>query len=94
MNEKKKRLLRIFFAGEIVLFIILYCVGPRGVYSLHHIKKENRDLANEVATLQQEIAQLDEQIRTVQSDPFYKEKIAREQLQMARKGETIYLIDA
>lgn len=93
MNEKKKKLLRIFFAGEIALFSILYFMGPSGVYSSQAIREESRVLETEIAAVESEIDALEKEINLVATDPFYKEKIAREQLQMAREHETIYLTD-
>ena len=41
--------------------------------------------------LKNEIAQLEKEMYAWQTDDFYKEKIAREQLQMARKGDELVL---
>lgn len=90
MHEKKKKLLRMFFAGELVLFSLFYLFGPQGLKSIRNLKVENKDLHKQIELLNHDIAELNQQIHFVQTDPFYKEKIAREQLQMARKDEIIY----
>ena len=42
--------------------------------------------------LQQEVKTIQEDIDLWKTDDFYKEKIAREQLQMARKGDKLFYI--
>jgi hypothetical protein len=42
--------------------------------------------------MKDEIEQLEQEIYAWQTDDFYKEKVAREQLQMARKGDELFYI--
>lgn len=93
MQPSKRKLFRLLFAGEIIIFGILYFFGPYGVYYLQHTSAEYRELKKEITTLQQEIKELENNIYLIKTDSFYKEKIAREQLQMARKEDVIYLVD-
>ena len=55
-------------------------------------KKERVALEMQLKQLQKEIDALEEEIYVWQTDDFYKEKIAREQLQMARKGDKLFYI--
>lgn len=93
MRLQKRKLFRLMFAGEIILFGIIYFFGSYGIYSLHHNNKELTEIQKEISTLEFEIKALKENILAIKTNPFYKEKIAREQLQMAKKGDVIYVFD-
>lgn len=86
----KQLLLRVFFGAELLVFAGIYMFGPHGVKCLWHMKQENKQLEVEVAVLGTEIAVLEQKIVQWNTNPFYKEKFAREQLQMAKKDELIY----
>ena len=88
----KRLILRAFFSIEIVLFSWVYLYGASGLDHLLILQKENNLLLHETQTLQQNIARLELDIKQWNAHPFYKEKIAREQLQMIRKNERIYYI--
>lgn len=88
----KKLLLRLFFTTEILLFGWFYYYGVRGIVAVQELKAENKEIAVQVASLQNEIDAVDAQIIAWNSDPYFKEKIAREQLQMARDGDEIYVL--
>lgn len=93
MAHQKKRIFRMLFGLEVIIFSALYLVGPQGLSLLRGLKKELAQLDRELVVLEQEIARLENQLVALEHDPFYKEKIAREQLQMARKDELIYMIE-
>ncbi len=88
----KKLLLRLFFTTEILLFGWFYYYGVRGVVAVQELKTENDEIAVQVASLQTEIGAVDAQIIAWNTDDYFTEKIAREQLQMAREGDEIYVI--
>ena len=90
MKEIKRKLLRIFFVLEIVVFTGAYFFAPQGLCAINRLKQENEQVVVEINDLRAEIAILENTIAQWHSCSFYKEKIAREQLQMARKGDRIY----
>ncbi len=67
----------LFFSG----YLDLRKVGQR----LAIMEEENKKLA-------QENKRLEEEIKALEGDPFYIEKIAREELGMVKKGEVVYEI--
>ena len=67
----------LFFSG----YLDLRKVGQR----LARIEEENKRLI-------QENKRLEEEIKALERDPFYIEKIAREELGMVKKGEIVYEI--
>jgi len=88
----KRRILRIFFALEIMVFASFYVLGPHGMRVQEQMRSENVALQGETAMLEHEVHVLEDTIAQWNAHPFLKEKIAREQLQMARKGDQIYYI--
>lgn len=66
--------------------------GDRGV--LHLIEQRHRAeaLARELGEIQSENARLAEEIAALRSDPHAIEKLAREELGLARPGETVFLV--
>lgn len=81
-----------FFCIELCMFTWVYYYGPHGMQVLHKLVNENTVLEKEVAMTRTDIKELETKIIAWNSDPFYKEQVAREQLQMARKNEIIYYI--
>ena len=92
MMITKRFLLRFFFGCEVIFFILLHLFGSRGLPVFIRLKKENRQLAFEITVLESEIKELEKTIIAWKNNPFYKEKIAREVLHMAKKGEQVYII--
>ena len=93
MVTSKKLFLRFFFSLEVLLFTFFYFFGSQGLYALFHLEKENRLLAQELEQLEQDVATLDKKLFEWEHNPFYKEKVAREQLHMAHTTDTVYFVD-
>ena len=77
---------------EAVIFGAVYLFGKSGIKELQRSRRENEALSREVESLRSEIASLQKQQQSFTDDSFYKEKIARERLQMSRPNEQIYLL--
>ncbi len=87
----KQKFLRLFFCAEVFLFTFVYYFGPHGLHVLQAHQLENKQLEGEIAQLRGEIITLESEIDVWRTQTFYQEKMAREQLQMARAGEIVYL---
>ena len=88
----KRHLLRLFFLLEIIIFIGIYLFSAQGLQVLWGMKKDNLQVKVNIASLQNEIVELEEEVQEWQSNSFYKEKIAREELQMAKTGDEVYFL--
>jgi len=86
----KKILLRVLFSTELLVFCYVYMYGKNSISMLVGLQKDNSILLDQVHTQKQEIAVLEGEIAQWEAYPFYKEKVAREQLQMARATEQVY----
>jgi cell division protein DivIC len=80
--------------------LVLVCIallvheifGPHGFLALRHEKKEIESLRQQIQQLQHENEQLDKRVKELQSDPKAIERLAREQMRLARPGEIIYTL--
>ncbi len=88
----KRIFLRIFLFGEIVFFVTMYVTSPEGLASIENKKIENKQLALHIKTLTEEIKKLEDETKEWENNPFYREKVAREQLQMARPTDEVYYV--
>ena len=88
----KKLLLKVLLVCEMAAFCHVYFFGNNGIASLQVQKRVVEDLKKDILVLDGEIAQLEKEMYAWQTDDFYKEKVAREQLQMARKGDELFYI--
>ncbi len=86
----KKLISRGLFVVELMIFVWVYLFGAHGFHHLVQLRAECEQARQDLQCKQQEVSELQEQIIAWNVHSFYKEKMAREQLQMARKGETIY----
>ncbi len=89
----KKFIFKFLFGLEILIFSLTYICGSNGIYSLSFLKKDNLNLKNEIKILESEIIDLEKKISEWNLDPFNSEKVAREQLQLSKKGDQIYLLN-
>jgi len=93
MKIYKKTILRFFFVIEITMFLGVYFFGGNGLQYLNRLKNENNVIKYKVLALENEINTLKKDIKDWNMNDFYKEKVAREQLQMAKHGDIIYFVD-
>jgi cell division protein FtsB len=76
-----------------VLAVCLYFIffGQRGVMKYYEITKEIHHEKAKLAKLEQENARLTTKIDQWQSDNFEKEKFARQDLQMSKPDEMVFV---
>jgi cell division protein FtsB len=89
--EVKKIALRVFFVSEIAVFLFFYFLGSQGLSKLLAYKQQNQLLQKDIEALEKEVSTLRVSLAEWQALPFYKEKFAREELQMAYPHEELYL---
>ncbi len=89
---RKKNMVHMILLTEILVFGFFYYAGNQGMRSVRAIARENEQVALEIEEVTTEIAALEETIYAWQTDSFYKEKLAREELHMANANEEIYLV--
>jgi cell division protein FtsB len=60
-----------------------------GLRSAHQLRSDLRAAQERIAALQEEIGALREQVTALERDPFAVERAIREDLDLARPGETV-----
>lgn len=93
MKLVKRTFLRAFFVIEVVIFIFMYLFGAQGIRVLRQLQRENGALGNEIRQLNEQVEALELKTAAWQADSFYKEKIARERLHMARKNDLVFYVE-
>jgi len=70
----------------------MYIFGAQGLRATRAIVRECAAIENTIVQVRAEIKALKATIVVCESDALYKERIVREQLQMARASDTVYFI--
>jgi cell division protein FtsB len=69
------------------LAVFLLVVFLPGYSKLQELRDKNRDLLAKIKRLSMENHLLQEELKKIETDPVYQEKIARDQMGVVRKGE-------
>jgi cell division protein FtsB len=85
---------RLAFTLEIIIFAAIYLCGSDGFAQLKQLKTDCIELNEAIVCKQREVEQIEQRIIAWNVHPFYKEKMAREQLQMSHDGDVIYFIES
>ena len=76
----------------IIALVVGSLFGYRGILQLMAQRQRALELAREIEDIRAENVRLAAEIRALRTDPRAIERIAREQLGLARPGETVFLI--
>ena len=83
----------VLLAGVLtIVFFISFMFSDRGLPELQHARARVAKLEADIARLEAENAKLRAEIASVKSSSYAIERIAREDLGLSKKGETIYLL--
>jgi len=75
-----------------VALVVHEIFGANGYLVLRRQQKERETLQQQIEQLQQENEQLEKQIKALRTDPAAIERVAREQMHLAKPGEMIYTL--
>jgi len=82
---------KLFLILVIIESLFLLFWGIKSYYTINLSQKEIRKVEEKLEQLKLENQRLKEQMNSLE-DPFYLEKMAREKLGLAKKGEIVYKI--
>ena len=78
-------------SGLLLAVVVFKLFSPEdGILKVQEVMRIKMQLEHEIAQLEKENAQIDADIEAMRTDPFQREKIAREELNMALPDEIIY----
>ncbi len=92
VSEVKKRRL-IFFTCVVLSFLYLtisLLFGDAGLLRYVELNKTRKGLEKQLVEINRQNEQIRTQIKLLKEDPFYKEKLAREEFGLARPDEYIF----
>src|SRR6201995_4060682 len=75
-----------------IVFLISFVFSDRGISDLQQSRRRVAELHSEITQLARENVRLQAEIESAKKSTFSVERIAREDLGMARKGEIIYML--
>ena len=78
-------------SGILLGIVVFKLLSPEnGIPKVREVTRIKKQLETEIEQVKAENAQMEEHIEAMQTDPFWQEKIAREELNMALPEEIIY----
>lgn len=81
----------VYAGGALLVLVLMHTIfGPYGYLSMRRSEHEIEQLREEIERLDRENVELSGQIRALETDPAAIEKLAREEMGLARPGEMIY----
>ena len=82
--------LQCIVCGELLIFGYTCFYGRHGIQNLHLLAEQKQKMEEKIVHQEQAIAKIATEITDWQENPFLYERIAREQLHMARSHEILY----
>ena len=87
-----RRLLFLSLAGIALAATLTALLGQRGFREVRRYARETRSLQEEIRSLEADVRSLQREVLALRSDPAAIERIARQDLGLARPGEVLFLL--
>jgi cell division protein FtsB len=88
----RKKATTLFSIIAVIALVVGSLFGDRGILQLLRQRQRTEELARDIERLREENRVLAEDILSLRRDPASIERLAREQLGLARPGETVFLL--
>ncbi len=92
LQEKQRRLVIGGGVGCFLLLSLLAMAGERGFLEVYAFSRHLERIESQIHTLEEQNKSLRSQVTGLQSDPYQIEKLAREDLGLARPDELVFEI--
>jgi cell division protein FtsB len=92
MRSFLRRNLTWFLVAGLTLLVLQDIFGTHGVVAMRRSQEQAADIQKEIDHLDEENQKLQEHVRALKSDPAEIERVAREEMGLARPGEYIFKI--
>ena len=92
LYQKQYRLIIGGGVGCFLLLALLAMVGERGFWEVYQYSRHLQHIESRIRSLEEENQRLQRQVTGLRSDPYQVEKLAREDLGLARPDEFIFEI--
>lgn len=91
-SSPRRRLLLAVVGLGLLALVVHTLFGEHGYLALRRQQQELQRLEGEIKRLEDENRRLTEEIHSLKTDPRAVERVAREELKMARPGEKVILL--
>ena len=81
-----------FLAAGLALLLMQDVFGAHGLIAMRRSMREAAQVQREIDLMNEENRQMEERVKSLKSDPAAVERIAREEMGLARPGEYIFKI--
>jgi cell division protein FtsB len=88
----RKKATTLFSIIAVIALVVGSLFGDRGILQLLRQRQRTEELARDIERLRDENRVLAEEILALRRDPDAVERLAREQLGLARPGETVFVL--
>jgi cell division protein FtsB len=89
LHAKQQRLIIVGGVGGFLLLSLLAVAGERGFFEVYEFSRHLARVEHRIEMLEEENKRLRTQVVGLRSDPYQVEKLAREELGLARPDEII-----
>jgi len=95
MSEvKKKRLIFLTFVVLCFIYLSISLVfGDMGLFRYLELNRTKKNLEGQLSEINRQNEQLRTQLKLLKEDPFYREKLAREEYGLSKPNEYIFQYD-
>lgn len=90
LSEFWRRSWSLLLVAALALLLLQDIFGTHGLIAMRRSQKEAKQVQKEISQLDQENRKLEEKVQGLKSDPAAIERIAREEMGLARPGEYIF----
>ena len=90
LSEFWRRNWTMLLAAALALLFLQDIFGTHGLIAMRRSQKEAKQVQEEISQLDEENRKLEEKVQRLKSDPAAIERIAREEMGLARPGEYIF----
>jgi cell division protein FtsL len=88
----RKKAVTLFGVILLIALVVGSLFGDRGILQLVSQRERAEELARQIDEMRTENQRLAQEIKALQADPRAVERLAREELGLARPGEKVFLI--
>ncbi|RMF97825.1 MAG: septum formation initiator family protein, partial [Candidatus Schekmanbacteria bacterium] len=92
IRKKAPKFCLLIFITYFFLIAYLFFGTDNGYFKIKKLEQREKYLENKISYLKRENQELREKIRMAQTDPFWIEKLGREELDLVRDGEIVFKI--
>lgn len=82
----------LLLAAGLALLLIADVFGTHGVLAMRRSQKQAADIQKKIEQMNQQNQQLESRVKALKSDPEAVERIAREEMGLAKPGEYIFKV--